>query len=65
MRGLGYLIGLCLNEDPIPLVSQLRQNGLLTVPAAANTIRLLPPLIATLEDLSEATAIIDKVFSQG
>ena len=65
VRGLGYLIGLCLNEDPIPLVSQLRQNGLLTVPAAANTIRLLPPLIATLEDLSEATAIIDKVFSQG
>jgi len=40
------------------LVSHLRENGLITVGAAGNTLRLLPPLTVKNNEIAEALEII-------
>jgi acetylornithine aminotransferase/acetylornithine/N-succinyldiaminopimelate aminotransferase len=62
ISGRGYMIGLVLQSEPPPFVAALRDEGLLTVQAGGNTIRLLPPLIATPEQLDRATSIIRSVL---
>ena len=37
---------------------------MLLVPAGKNTIRLLPPLTATLKELAESVRILDEVFAE-
>jgi acetylornithine aminotransferase/acetylornithine/N-succinyldiaminopimelate aminotransferase len=63
VTGLGYMIGLVLQSEPPPYVVALREAGLLAPPAGGNTIRLLPPLVATTEELENATAIIRGVLA--
>jgi len=68
IRGLGLLIGLGLNAGAIPcgdgrtpaleLVMRLMENGLLTVPAGPDTLRLLPPLNVTDDEIDEALTIL-------
>ena len=43
------------------VVGRLREGGLLTVPAAENVIRILPPLIVEQSHIDEAAVIIEKV----
>ncbi|WP_448586821.1 acetylornithine transaminase [Thermaurantiacus sp.] len=45
VRGLGLMLGLKLRADSRAFVQHLRDHGLLTVAAADNVVRLLPPLI--------------------
>ena len=64
VTGRGYMIGLLLQGDPSSYIAALREEGLLAPMAGGNTIRLLPPLIATKEHLSRATAIIRSVLAK-
>jgi acetylornithine aminotransferase/acetylornithine/N-succinyldiaminopimelate aminotransferase len=63
VTGRGYMIGLALNSEPPPFITALREEGLLVVGAGGNSIRLLPPLIATPEQLNRATGIIRLVLA--
>ncbi|MCH7555218.1 MAG: aminotransferase class III-fold pyridoxal phosphate-dependent enzyme, partial [Proteobacteria bacterium] len=65
VRGVGLMIGLKLGPklDAVAAIGSLRDNGLLTVPAAENVIRLLPPLIVEESHVDEAMAVLDDVFS--
>lgn len=64
VRGLGLMQGIVLNEpyDAGRFVQALRANKLLTVPAGQNTLRLLPPLIVTKEEIDLALSILKKTF---
>lgn len=64
VTGRGYMIGLVLHSEPPPYLTALREAGLLAVVAGGNTIRLLPPLIATKEQLDRGTAIIRSVLTK-
>jgi acetylornithine/N-succinyldiaminopimelate aminotransferase len=63
VAGRGYMIGLAMHTEPPPFITALREAGLLVVAAGGNSIRLLPPLIATREHLDRATAIIRSVLA--
>ncbi len=63
VRGRGYLVGLQLASDPGPYVNALRERGLLVVSAGGNAIRVLPPLIATAEELARSVEILRAVFA--
>ena len=59
VRGLGLMLGL---ECRVPNADVVRAGfdaGLITVPAADNVLRLLPPLTITDEEIAEAVARLD------
>jgi len=62
IRGAGYMVGVILNIDPVPVVAALREAGILTAPAGGVAVRLLPPLNASPEELAEAVAILRQVL---
>jgi len=61
VRGKGLLIGLCLNVDQSKFIKKLSDNTLLTVRAAENVVRLLPPLNVTKREINLGLKIIEKV----
>ena len=64
VTGRGYMLGLQLTSEPAGYLPLLREGGLLCPSAGGNTIRLLPPLIATREHLDCATGIIRAVLQK-
>jgi len=62
VRGAGYMVGVILTIDPIPVVAALREAGILTAPAGGVAVRLLPPLNASSEELAEAVTILRQVL---
>jgi len=61
VRGVGLLIGLQLFNDQTMFIQKLMDNKLLTIRAAENTIRLLPPLTVKKQEIDLAIKIIRKV----
>jgi len=61
VRGVGLLIGLQLFNDQTKFVQKLMDNKLLTIRAAENTIRILPPLTVKKKEIDIAIKIIKKV----
>lgn len=64
IRGRGLMIGVQLSTEPGHLISKLRENGLLTVGAAGQTLRLLPPLTVNEDEIARSLEILGKVFAQ-
>ncbi len=56
----GLMIGLKMNCEPIDFVKAGYDNGILTVPASDQTVRLLPALNITKEEILEAVERIKK-----
>ncbi|MCY4291365.1 MAG: aspartate aminotransferase family protein [Roseovarius sp.] len=53
-RGHGLMLGLVCRKAPADVVSSCYDAEIIAVPAANNTLRLLPPLTVTDEEISEA-----------
>ena len=61
IRGKGLLIGIQLYKDPTKFIQKLMDNRLLTIRAAENVIRILPPLNVKKKEIDVALKIISKV----
>ena len=61
IRGRGLLIGIQLFKDQTKFIKKLMDNKLLTIRAADNVIRILPPLNVKKSEINKALKIIDKV----
>ena len=61
MRGVGLLIGLQLQNDQTKFIQQLMDNKLLTIRAAENVIRILPPLNVRKQEIDIAIKIIKRI----
>jgi acetylornithine/N-succinyldiaminopimelate aminotransferase len=60
IRGDGLMMGLKTKVPNTDLIAAAIDQQLLTIAAGDNVVRLLPPLIVTDEDLSEAVAKLDR-----
>jgi len=58
-RGRGLIRGVELTEEAAPVVARAREAGLLTVPAGARVIRLLPPLNVSLAEIERGAALLE------
>ena len=61
VRGLGLLVGIKVAPDQNLFVKKLLSNKLLTIRAAENVVRLLPPLNVKKENIDQAIVILRKV----
>ncbi len=60
VRGAGLLLGLKCRITNTDVVAAAYAQNLLTVPAADNVVRLLPPLTITDDEIAEAVARLDR-----
>jgi acetylornithine/N-succinyldiaminopimelate aminotransferase len=65
VRGLGLMLGIKINQkiENTEVVKKFIENGLLTIPAGENVIRILPPLIITSQHVAEAKEKMEKSFA--
>src|SRR5262249_36400140 len=61
VRGLGFMWGLDVMGTASHVVAQAFEAGLLTCTAGEYTLRLLPPLVATRDDLTDGLRILEEV----
>jgi acetylornithine/N-succinyldiaminopimelate aminotransferase len=61
IRGRGLLIGIQLKTDQTKFIKKLMDNKLLTIRAAENVVRVLPPLNVKKSEIDKALHIIRKV----
>jgi len=64
VRGRGLLVGVELNGEAAAIIARAMKRGLLIASAGPNVLRFVPPLIATKQDIDQATAILDEVFKE-
>ena len=63
MRGLGLLQGVVLEGEAAPVVARCRELGLLVVSAGPKVVRLLPPLVASEEELETGAALLEAALT--
>ncbi|WP_372612673.1 aspartate aminotransferase family protein [Aquicoccus sp.] len=64
VRGRGLILGLVCKASNTDVVKAGYDNLVITVPAADNVVRLLPPLNITEDEISEALARLDAAAAQ-
>ena len=63
VRGVGYLWGIDVTRPAGEIVASAREAGLLILTAGDYTLRLLPPLITTREELAQGVEQIERALS--
>ena len=63
IRGRGLILGLQLNQDPTPIVTAARERGLLIITGGTNTLRFVPPLIISAEEIEEGLKILEDAMN--
>ena len=64
IRGRGLLIGIQLQKNQTIFIKKLMDNKFLTIRAAENVVRILPPLNVKKNEIDQALKIINKVCSE-
>ena len=64
VRGRGYMMGIQTKINPLSLIAELREKGLLVPPAGGSVLRLLPSLNTREKDLDSAADILEYVLAQ-
>ncbi|EKZ4845469.1 acetylornithine transaminase [Listeria monocytogenes] len=62
IRGGGFLIGIELKNAAEPVVTELRDKGLLILTAGANVLRILPPLTVSYAEIDQAIYLLKSVL---
>jgi acetylornithine aminotransferase len=63
IRGRGLILGLQLTEDPAPIVKAARERGLLVITAGTNTLRFVPSLLVTEEEIAQGLEILGSAIA--
>ena len=63
VRGMGLMIGIELKQKVAPYLSALQERHILALNAGLTTIRLLPPLVITREQLDRVVTALKEVLN--
>lgn len=63
VRGRGLILGLQLTEDPAPIVKAARERGLLVITAGTNTLRFVPPLTITEQEITQGLDVLEEAIA--
>ncbi len=63
VRGLGLMVGIELKQKVAPYLKALQERRIIALNAGLTTIRLLPPLVITYEQLDAVVAALSEVLS--
>lgn len=63
VRGKGLILGVQLSKDPTPVITAARERGLLIITCGTNTLRFVPPLIITMEEIDQACGILEDAMA--
>ena len=64
VRGKGLMIACALDGDGAPIVAACQEQGLLINCTGGKTLRFVPPLIITKNDVDEAVSILDAALEE-
>lgn len=62
VRGVGYIWGIDVTGTAAHVVSESQAAGLLVCGAGEYTVRMLPPLVATRDELAQGLAMLEQVL---
>ena len=62
VRGLGLMVGIELKQKVAPYLQAMQDRHILAINAGLTTIRLLPPLVITREQLDRVVAVLKEVL---
>ena len=65
VRGKGFMIGVELMGESKPVVEAFLKEGMLANIVTANTVRFLPPLVISEEELGKVVEVFDKILKTG
>ncbi len=65
VRGAGLMWGVDTHEPAGQIVARARDAGLLILTAGDHTLRLLPPLVISREDLARGLETIERIITEG
>jgi LysW-gamma-L-lysine/LysW-L-ornithine aminotransferase len=63
VRGLGLMVGIELKQKVAPYIKALQEKRIIALNAGLTTIRLLPPLVITYEQLDKVVAALGEVLT--
>ena len=63
VRGTGYMWGIDVTMPASEVVTAALEDGLLVCTAGEHTVRLLPPLIATRDELAQGLGILERILT--
>ena len=62
VRGVGYIWGLDIVDPAKDVIGRALELGLLVISAGEHTLRLLPPLVATRQDLARGVTLLEQAI---
>ncbi|KAI1506729.1 acetylornithine and succinylornithine aminotransferase [Biscogniauxia marginata] len=63
VRGRGLILGLQLTRDPSPIIKAARERGLLVITCGTNTLRFVPPLTVSEEEIRSGLDILEEAIA--
>lgn len=64
IRGLGLMAGIELTVAAQPILAELRNSGMIALPAGEKVVRLLPPLNVKVVEIEKAVSIMKETISK-
>jgi acetylornithine aminotransferase len=58
IRGRGLILGVQLTQDPTPIIKAARERGLLIITCGTNTLRFVPPLTISEDEIRSGLRIL-------
>lgn len=63
IRGMGLMVGIEIKQKIAPFIEALLTRGVIVIPSGLTTIRLLPPLVITKDQLDRVVDALEEVLS--